>query len=61
MTASTNNNLQVVAELGKFDDDLLKRITTSASLKVTGTIVPSLGKGQKMDLKAATIEILGRQ
>jgi asparaginyl-tRNA synthetase len=56
---STNNNLQVVAELGKFDDELLKRITTSASLKVSGTIIPSLGKGQKMDLKADTIEILG--
>src|ERR1700704_50732 len=56
---STNNNLQVVAELGKFDEELLKRITTSASLKVTGTIVPSLGKGQKMDLNADTIEILG--
>ena len=56
---STNNNLQVVVELGKFDDELLKRITTSASLKVTGVIEASLGKGQKMDLKAATIEILG--
>jgi len=56
---STNNNLQVVAELGKFDDELLKRITTSASLKVNGVIVPSLGKGQKMELKATTIEILG--
>jgi asparaginyl-tRNA synthetase len=56
---STNNNLQVVAELGKFDDDLLKRITTSASLKVTGKLVPSLGKGQKMDLQASTIEVLG--
>ena len=56
---STNNNLQVVVELGKFDDELLKRITTSASLKVTGVIEASLGKGQKMDLKASTIEILG--
>ncbi len=56
---STNNNLQVVVELGKFDEELLKRITTSASLKVTGIIEASLGKGQKMDLKAATIEILG--
>jgi asparaginyl-tRNA synthetase len=56
---STNNNLQVVAGLGKFDDELLKRITTSASLKVTGTIVPSLGKGQKMDMNATSIEVLG--
>lgn len=56
---STNHNLQVVVALGSFPDELLKRITTSASLKVTGTVVPSLGKGQKMDLNAATIEVLG--
>ena len=56
---STNNNLQVVVALGNFDDELLKRITTSASLKVTGNIVASLGKGQKMDLNATAIEILG--
>ena len=56
---STNSNIQIVAELGKFDEELLKRITTSASLKVSGVIVASLGKGQKMDLKATTIEILG--
>jgi asparaginyl-tRNA synthetase len=56
---STNNNLQVVLELGKFPEETVKRITTSASLKVTGTVVASLGKGQKMDLNAATLEILG--
>jgi asparaginyl-tRNA synthetase len=56
---STNTNIQVVVELGKFDENLLKRITTSASLKVSGVIVPSLGKGQKLDLKAITIEVLG--
>ena len=56
---STNNNLQVVIALGSQDDELLKRITTSASLKVTGTVVASLGKGQKMDLNATDIEILG--
>ncbi|MBL7751398.1 MAG: asparagine--tRNA ligase, partial [Chitinophagaceae bacterium] len=56
---STNTNLQVVAELGKFDEELLKRVTTSASLKVSGKLVPSLGKGQKMDLVAEEISILG--
>jgi asparaginyl-tRNA synthetase len=56
---STNASLQVVAELGKFDEELLKRITTSASLKVSGTLIPSLGKGQKIELKASRIEILG--
>lgn len=56
---STNNNIQVVAELGKFDEDLLRRFTTSAALKVSGKLVPSLGKGQKMDLVADIIEVLG--
>jgi len=56
---STNINLQVVATLGMFDESLLKRITTSASLKITGTVVPSVGKGQKLEVKAETIEILG--
>ncbi len=56
---STNNNLQVLAELGKFDDSVLKRITTGAALKVSGEIIPSLGKGQKIELKAFSIEILG--
>jgi asparaginyl-tRNA synthetase len=56
---STNNNLQVVMELGKYDDTFLKRITTSASLKVTGTVIESLGKGQKLEIKADEVEILG--
>jgi asparaginyl-tRNA synthetase len=56
---STNNNLQVVVELGKFDDGLLKRITTGASLKVTGLVIPSMGKGQKLEVKAEQIEVLG--
>jgi len=56
---STNSNLQIVVELGKYDESFLKRITTSASLKVVGHVVASLGKGQKLELKASSIEILG--
>ncbi|HEU5053769.1 MAG TPA: asparagine--tRNA ligase [Hanamia sp.] len=56
---STNANLQVVLELGKFDESLLKRITTGAALKISGTLVPSLGKGQKVELKAQKVEVLG--
>jgi asparaginyl-tRNA synthetase len=56
---STNTNLQVVVELGKYDDEILKRVTTSAAIRVRGTLVPSLGKGQSMELKAESIEILG--
>ncbi len=56
---STNNNLQVVATLGTLDEITLKRITTGACIKAVGEVIPSLGKGQKVELKAATIEILG--
>ena len=56
---STNNNLQIVAELGQFDDALLRRITTGACIRATGEVIPSLGKGQKVELKASSIEILG--
>ena len=56
---STNNNLQIVIELGKYDDEFLKRITTSASLKVTGTLIESLGKGQRVEVKADEVEVLG--
>lgn len=56
---STNQNLQVVASLGEFDDAILKRLTTGACIKVAGQVIASLGKGQKVELKAASIEILG--
>src|ERR671921_481800 len=56
---STNTNLQVMAALGSLDESTLKRITTGASLKVTGRLIPSLGRGQKVELKAEQVEILG--
>jgi asparaginyl-tRNA synthetase len=56
---STNSNLQAVLTLGDFEDTVLKRITTGAALKIEGKIVPSLGKGQKVELKAESVEILG--
>lgn len=56
---STNVNLQVVLELGNFDESILKRLTTGAALKITGTLIASLGKGQKVELKARDVEILG--
>lgn len=56
---SCMKSLQVVAELGKFDDSILSKINESASLSITGKIVLSQGKGQKYDLMAETIEVLG--
>ncbi len=56
---STNNNLQIVVELGAYDEELLKKVTPGASLKVTGQLVASLGKGQSVEVKARSIDILG--
>jgi asparaginyl-tRNA synthetase len=56
---STNSNLQIVVDFENTDPALLKRITTGAALSVSGKLVASLGKGQSVDVKATSIEILG--
>ncbi|HLI92233.1 MAG TPA: asparagine--tRNA ligase [Puia sp.] len=56
---STNNNLQIVVELGAYGDEFLKKITPGTSLRATGSLVPSLGKGQAVEVKAASVDILG--
>src|SRR6201986_2849008 len=56
---STNNNLQEVAELGAFDEELLKKITPGASLNAVGRLIASRGKGQAVEVKARAIEVLG--
>lgn len=56
---STNSNLQVVVELGMLDETTLKRITTGACIKASGSVIASMGKGQKVEMKADAIEILG--
>ena len=56
---SSNENLQVVLELGLFDESLLKKITTGASVRAVGQLVNSPGKGQQVELKAAKLDILG--
>lgn len=56
---STINNLQVVVELGKFEDALLKRITTGACISATGELIASPAKGQTVEIKVNALEILG--
>ncbi len=53
-------NLQVVLEpsLPNYEA-VLKQLNTGASLRVTGTLVPSLGKGQQIELKASALEVFG--
>jgi len=56
---STINNIQAVAESDSFDDNLLKQITTGACLSITGTLIESQGSGQKVEIAAQEIEVLG--
>jgi asparaginyl-tRNA synthetase len=46
-------------ELGAYEEDFLKKITPGASLKIKGQLVASLGKGQAVEIKAGSVEILG--
>ncbi len=56
---STINNIQCVVDFEKFDENLLKRVTTGSAISVKGTLVESLGKGQKVEIQVTELEILG--
>ena len=51
--------LQAVVDFEKFEDSLLKRITTGAALSITGKLIESQGTGQAVELQVENIEILG--
>ena len=40
-------------------DDLIKQITTGTSIEVSGTLVESMGKGQKVEMQATAIAVFG--
>lgn len=56
---STIHNLQVVVDFNQTDEALLKRITTGAALHVKGELKASQGSGQKVELIAKEIVVLG--
>ncbi len=53
------SNLQIVVDPTKFDEALLKQITTGSCLHVEGVLVESQGKGQTMEVQANMIELYG--
>ncbi len=53
------HNIQIVLDNIQFDEELIKKITTGACLRVIGTLVPSQGKGQKVEVNAKEIIIHG--
>jgi asparaginyl-tRNA synthetase len=56
---TTIHNLQIVIDYSKVDEAMLDKIHTGASLAVTGTLIKSPGSGQKIELAAEKVEILG--
>lgn len=56
---STIHNLQVVVDVNNFDDSLLREINTGAALSVSGKLTESAGSGQKVELIAEKVELLG--
>lgn len=56
---STINNVQIVADNNKFDEDTMRLITTGACVSIDGTLVESIGSGQNVEIQATAIEVLG--
>lgn len=56
---STIQNLQIVADVEKIGDKKLNKISTGTSIAVKGKIISSKGSGQKVEILADEIRILG--
>ena len=56
---STLGDLQIVVEESSPDYPLVESLTTGCSISVEGELVQSLGKGQKYEVKASKLELLG--
>jgi asparaginyl-tRNA synthetase len=56
---STIKNVQIVVDLSIINENEIQNIYTGAALSVTGELVESQGSGQKVEVNAKQIEILG--
>ena len=52
-------NIQCVIDFENTAESLLKRITSGAAVKITGTLTESQGKGQTVEIQVSEIIILG--
>jgi asparaginyl-tRNA synthetase len=57
---STINNIQIVAEVSAFEENLLKDISTGACIAVKGRLVESHGQGQAVEINAGEITLYGK-
>ncbi|WP_420571697.1 asparagine--tRNA ligase [Kordia sp.] len=56
---STINNIQCVVDFENTNEDILKRIGTGAAVSITGELIESQGKGQKVEIQVKEVTILG--
>lgn len=56
---TTLHNIQAVVDFEKFDEKILRQITTGCCLAVTGDLVSSIGSGQKVEVQVTHLEVLG--
>lgn len=56
---SVIHHIQIVVDVAKFDEDLIKSITTGSCIGVTGKLVESQGKEQSVEIQAEEIEVYG--
>jgi asparaginyl-tRNA synthetase len=56
---STIHNLQCVVDFSSIEEEILKKITVGAAIRVKGILVESLGQGQAVEVQASRVEVLG--
>jgi len=57
---STIHNVQIVVNQSEENEELLQKIHTGASLSIIGEIIESPGSGQKVEINAQELELLGQ-
>lgn len=56
---SSINNIQAVVDFENTADEILKKITTGAAVRVKGNLIESQGKGQRVEVKATEVSVIG--
>ncbi len=56
---SSQRSIQCVVDFEAFDDSLLKQISTGAAVRVTGTVVESMGRGQEVEIQVKDLFVHG--
>ena len=56
---SSISSIQCVIDFESFDDDVIKKISVGAAIKITGVLVKSQGQGQNVEIQVDSVDILG--